>query len=403
MSTIKNIEELREKRAKLFTEMGEVLERSDADGTMSAEDAAEYDRREQEFDKLTEQVERVERYRGIAPKLNVREVTEEEARDIEYTLDVRKSEREEGIESRQYEVAFEQYCRFGMTGVEQRAALQVGTASEGGYTVAQECERQLIEALREYGVMFQLGTTFRTGESGQVHVPTVATRATAALTAEEAAFTESEDTFGEVLFDSYKIGVIMKISDELLNDSIFDLAAFMARSSGQAIAVRANNYFVIGTGSGQPNGITVAATVGKTAAAAAAITSDELIDLYHSVLSPYRARSSWIMRDATIAAVRKLKETTNQYLWQPGLQAGATDLLLGRPVYSDPDVPALATTAKTVVFGDISAYWIREVGSTTVKRLEELYAANGQVGFRVDRRLDGDLVDTAAVKTLQQA
>lgn len=393
--SITTIEELRETRAKAYEDMKTVLERVDADGNLTAEDTAEFDKREADFDRLTQQIDRIEKVEGVAPKLTQRTVTEAEAREVLGD----PAHVGEGVESREYAQAFESYARYGAGApVEQRAALQVGTASEGGYTVAQEWYRQLIEAEREYGVMLQLATRFQTADSGQVHVPTVATRATAALTAEEAAFTESEDTFGEVLFDSYKLGVIMKISDELLHDSIFDLAAFMARSAGQAIGLKANNYFVVGTGTGQPNGITVAASTGKTFASNAAITTDELIDLYHSVITPYRSRASWLMKDSTLQAVRKLKDTTNQYLWQPGLQAGQPDVLLGRPVYVDPDMPAIATVANSVIFGDISAYWVREVGTATVKRLEELYAANGQVGFRVDRRLDGDLVDTAAVK-----
>jgi HK97 family phage major capsid protein len=109
------------------------------------------------------------------------------------------------------------------------------------------------------------------------------------------------------------------------------------------------------------------------------------------------------MRDATLKAIRKLKESTGQYLWQPGLQAGAPDLLLGRPVYVDPNAPAMTTGLDSILFGDVSKYWIREVGSVTVQRLDELYAANGQVGFILDRRVDGDLVDTAAVRVLTQA
>lgn len=399
--SITKIEELRAKRAAAYKSMSEVLERADAEGNLSAEDASEFDARESEFDSLTESISRMEKVEGLAPTLNVRHVSAEEGREVDGVLEARNVT----TGSDEYREALEQYMRYGATEVspEQRAALVVGTDAAGGYTVADDWVRQLIESSREYGVIEQLGTTFKTGDSGSVFVPTVGTRATAALTAENAAFTESEDAFSQVQFDSYKLGVIMKISDELLHDSMFDLSAFMAKSSGQAIGIKANNYFVVGTGSGQPNGITVAASVGKTAAAVAAVTTDELIDLYHSVLSPYRPRSVFIMRDSTLAAIRKLKDTTNQYLWQPGLQAGQPDRLLGKPVYTDPDMPALATGVKSIVFGDISAYWIREVGGPLVKRLEELYAASGQVGFRVDRRLDGDLVDTAAVKTLAQA
>jgi HK97 family phage major capsid protein len=403
MTEISKIEELRESRAKAFEDMKQILERVDADGNMSAEDAQEYDRREADFDRTTDLIERHEKLEGVAPKLEQRvAVSPEEARNVFAEIDAETSG---GTGSPEYAKAFEQYVRRGLgyLNVEQRAALQVGTDSEGGYTVADDWVRRLIESEREYGVIQNLATTFRTAESGQVHVPTVATNATAVLTAEEAAFTQSEPTFGEVVFDSYKYGVIMKVSDELLNDSIFDIAEFMAAQAGKAIATVTGTAFATGTGSGQPNGLFTAATTGVNAASATAVTTDELIDLYHSVIDPYRSRASWLMKDATLKAIRKLKDTTNQYLWQPGLQAGAPDLLLGRPVFVDPNAPAMTTGLDSILFGDISAYWVREVGSVDVKRLEELYAANGQVGFRVSQRFDGDLVDTAAVRVLTQA
>jgi HK97 family phage major capsid protein len=392
-----NIEELRLRRAKLYSEMGEVLSRADDEGTLSAEDAQEYDSREADFDKVTDAIARLEKHEGLAPTLTQRKVAESDEREI-----VPADEREakpQGVESRAYHDAFEGYLRNTMS-VEQRAALQVGTAAEGGYTVAEEWARQLIESEREEGVMLQFATRITTAESGQLHIPKVVHAEVATLTAEEAAYTEAEDTFAEALLDSYKMGTLVKISDELLHDSMFDLAGFIARRSGEEIGRLANTYFVTGTGTGQPNGITVASTTGKTFATNAAITADELIDLFHSLISKYRGRAVWMMNDSTIAAIRKLKDsgTPGQYLWQPGLQAGQPDLLLGRPLYSDYNVPAIGTLADSVVFGDLSTYWIREVGTATMKVLNELYAVNGQVGYRADRRLDGDLIDTAAVK-----
>lgn len=399
--SIAKIEALREKRAAAYEGMKAVLSRQDAEGNLSSEDAAEYDARESEFDSLSASIARNEKLEGIKPKLNVGETLEEEGRELDPEGESRKID----TASPEYREALETYMRHGFarTSVEQRAALQVGTDSEGGYTVADDWVKQLIIAEQEFGTIEALATHFSTSESGQVHVPSLATRATAALTAEEAAFTQSEDTFGEVVFDSYKVGVIMKVSDELLHDSMFDVSGLMARSAGEAIGIKANNYFVVGTGSGQPNGVVTASTLGKTAAGAAAITADEIIDLYHSLLTPYRRNAGFLMKDSTVALVRKLKSSDNQYIWQPGLQAGQPDVLLGRPLHIDPDMPAATTGLKSVLFGDFSKYWIRTVGTRNVKRLEELYAANGQVGFRVDRRLDGDLTDTAAVKHLIQA
>lgn len=399
--SISNIESLREQRAAAYKGMQDVLARTDDDGNLKSEDAAEFDARERDFDSLTETIRRMEKVEGLAPKINVQHVTAEEAREVEQAIEARRV----GTDSNEYRDALEQYVRYGKSEVnqEERAALQVGNDGEGGYTVADAWARQLIESARDFGTIESLATVFATSDSGDVHVPALNARATAALTAEEAGFTESEDTFTEVVFGSYKVGVIMKVSDELLHDSIFDIAGFMARSAGEAIGIKANAYFATGTGTNEPKGVVPASGLGKTAAGASAITANELIDLYHSLLTPYRRNAAWLMKDSTAQLIRKLVDGSSQYLWQPGLQAGQPDVLLGRPVYIDPDMPAATTGLKSVLFGDFSKYWVRTVGGVSVKRLEELYAANGQVGFRVDRRVDGDVIDSAAIKHLIQA
>ena len=143
--------------------------------------------------------------------------------------------------------------------------------------------------------------------------------------------------------------------------------------------------------------------LGKTAAGAAAITSDELIDLYHAVPRMYRMRGVWLMADATVKLVRKLKDGDQQYMWQPGLQAGQPDMLLGKPLITSTAMPAATTGLKSVVFGDLSGYTIADRQGTVLQRLNELYAGNGQVGFRAYRRMDGDTVDATGIKHLIQA
>ncbi len=145
------------------------------------------------------------------------------------------------------------------------------------------------------------------------------------------------------------------------------------------------------------------AQVGKTTAAATAITADELLDLYHALPVPYRARATWLMHDSTALVVRKIKDANQQYIWQPGLVAGQPDMLLGRPVQTSRFMPEIAAGAKTVAFGDFSYYWIADRQSIGIQRLVELYAANGQVGFRMFERVDGRLALSEAVQVLQQA
>lgn len=400
MSQVNKIEELREQRAGLFETMKELNDAAEAESRdLSAEEAQEYDKIEGDFDAKTRQIERLEKAAGIEARMS---------RDVAAPNgDAGEGEkRVKSTATPEYRDAFDAFLRkrgnISELSAEHRAALQKDTATEGGYTVPVEFMNELVESARDSGVMRQQARIVVTGNSGDLQIPAVDTRATAAWTAEEAAYTQSESTFKQIVLKSYKAAAIAKISDELLHDSAFDLLSFLARDLGQAIGFLENTSFVAGASGSTttPEGIVKKATVGKTFAVNSAITADELIDVYHSVLAVYRPNSVWMMKDTTIAAVRKLKDTTNQYLWQPGLQAGQPDLLLGKPLFTDPDMPAIATVSESVLFGDIArGYWIRDVIGINVKVLNELYAVNGQVGFRAERRTDGDLVDTSAVKT----
>jgi len=158
---------------------------------------------------------------------------------------------------------------------------------------------------------------------------------------------------------------------------------------------------VTGTGTGQPNGIVTASTEGVVGAAAAAgvFTADELIDLYFSVIASYRRNGTWMLSDASMAATRKLKDTTDQYLYAPGLIAGEQSTLFGRPVVVDPNVADPAIDAKSVVFGDLSRYFIRDVRGVRVERSVDFAFQNDLVTWRFLLRTDGDLIDTSgAVK-----
>ena len=144
------------------------------------------------------------------------------------------------------------------------------------------------------------------------------------------------------------------------------------------------------------------AETGVTAASATAVTADELMDLYYSLKSPYRKKSMWVLNDSTIKAIRKLKDNNGQYLWQPSLTAGAPDMILGRPIKTSAYMPAIAAGAKTIAFGDFSYYWIADRQGRSFKRLNELFAASGQVGFLASQRVDGKMILAEAVKVLEQ-
>jgi HK97 family phage major capsid protein len=283
-------------------------------------------------------------------------------------------------------------------------ALQIGTDSEGGYLVPDEFERTLVESLEEENIFRQLAKVIQTS-SGDRKIPVVASKGTASWIDEEGAFTESDDAFGQVSIGAYKLGTMIKVSEELLNDSVFDLESYISREFGRRIGAKEEEAFFTGDGSGKPTGVLAAsggAQTGITAASATAITADELIDLFYALNSPYRKNAVWLLNDATVKAVRKLKDAQGQYLWQPSLVAGTPDTILGRPVKTSAYMPTLAASAKTVAFGDFGYYWIADRQGRSFKRLGELYAANGQVGFLGSQRVDGKLILPEAIKLLVQ-
>ena len=279
------------------------------------------------------------------------------------------------------------------------------SAGAGANVVPTSFHSMLQEHMIDSSAIRQTNVTVLTTESGEnLQVPKTAGYSTASLIAEAGSITESDPSFGQVTLGAFKYAILVQVSSELLTDEGVDVADFLARQGGRALGNGSGAHFVAGDGSSRPLGGVPASTLGKTAAGAAAITTDELIDLFYSVIHGYRQNGTWMMADATVALVRKLKDSTNQYLWSPGLISGEVDTLLGRPVVVDVNMPAATTGLKSVVFGDFSAYYIRDVNGVRVERSDDFAFQNDLATFRFILRTDGDLIDTTgAVKHLIQA
>ena len=392
--------ELREKRAKAWEAAKAFLDSHRNDkGVLSAEDDAAYTRMEQEITDLGREISRMERREALDAQLNLpvnQPLTGKPLNGRETAKTGRATD--------EYRQNFWDMMRSKTPMPQVVNALQIGTDSEGGYLVPDEYERTLVEALEEENVFRQLAKVIRTS-SGDRKIPVVAIKGTASWIDEEGAYLESDDSFGQVSIGAYKVGTMIKVSEELLNDSVFDLEAYISREFARRIGAKEEEAFFTGDGSGKPLGVLAAtggAETGVTAASATAITADELIDLFYSLKAPYRRNAVWVLNDSTIKAIRKLKDNQGQYLWQPSLTAGAPDLLLGKPVRTSAYMPAIAADAKTVAFGDFSYYWIADRQGRSFKRLNELYAATGQVGFLASQRVDGKLVLPEAIKVLAQ-
>ena len=280
-------------------------------------------------------------------------------------------------------------------------ALQIGTDSEGGYLVPDEYERTLVQGLEEENVLRTLCTVIQTS-SGDRKIPIVASHGTASWVDEEGAIPESDDVFGQISIGAHKVATMIKVSDELLQDSVFDIENYISAEFARRIGAAEEEAFITGDGSGKPTGLlhaTNGAGIGVTTAGNA-VTADEVIDLVHSIKSVYRKKAVFLMNDSTIKAIRKLKSIEGQYLWQPGLKEGQPDTLLNYRIVTSPYMPEVAAGNKVILFGDFKSYWIADRQGRSFQRLNELFAVTGQVGFRATQRVDGRLVLPEAMKCL---
>ena len=258
---------------------------------------------------------------------------------------------------------------------------------------------QLVTHMVQVGPMLDLATVINTASGENLQIPRTTAYSTSAITAEGSAISESDPTFGAfVTLGAYKYGFLLQISREMVEDAGVDVLGFVAENTGVSLGVKLNADFTVGTGSSQPRGITLDTTLGVTGAASVtgAFSADNLIDLVYSVNSAYRRQPgcAFMMRDSSIAATRKLKDSQNRYLFEPSLQAGQPDMLLGFPLVSNPDVVATALSAKSVVFGAIPKYYVRQVGSVRLDRSDDFAFSSDLITFRATVRADGALVDT---------
>ncbi len=390
--------ELREKRAKVWEEAKAFLDsKRGKDGLISPEDAAIYEKMEEEVVNLGKEIERLERQASIDIELS---------KAINSPLTSRPLGAEKtktGRASDEYKDAFWKAMR-NKHSLEVQNALQIGTDSEGGYLVPDEFERTLVDALLEENIFRSLAKVITTS-SGDRKIPVVASKGTASWIDEEGLIPESDDSFGQVSIGAYKLATMIKVSEELLNDSVFNLESYIAKEFARRIGSKEEEAFFIGDAAGKPTGIfhsTGGAELGVTAASSTAITFDELMDLFYSLRSPYRKNATFVTNDATVKLIRKLKDGNGQYLWQPSVQAGQPDTILNRPVKTSSYVPTAQAGAKTVAFGDFGYYWVADRQGRSFQRLNELFAATGQVGFRATQRVDGKLILPEAIKVLQQ-
>lgn len=389
--------ELKEKRAKAWEAAKAFLDsKQGANGLMSAEDAATYDRMENEVVDLGREIDRLERQAVIDAELakaTSAPITNKPNAQV-------SGETKTGRATDEYRRAFWDNMR-NRHSYEIQNALSIGTDSEGGYLCPEEYEKKLVEALEDEVFFRSLATVIRTS-SGDRKIPIVTSKGEAAWIDEGGQFPESDDSFGQTSIGAHKLATMIKVSDELLNDSVFNIEQYISKEFGRRIGTKEEEAFFVGDGTGKPIGIfnkTGGAETGVTAATTG-ITFDDVMDLYYSLRAPYRNKATWILNDSTVKAIRKLKDGNGNYIWQPSVREGEPDRILNRPYRTSIYVPELAAGSRVMAFGDFSYYWIADRQGRSFKRLNELYATTGQVGFLASERVDGKLILPEAVKTL---
>lgn len=385
------IMDLRNKRASLWEGAKAFLDgHTGADGKLSAEDAATYDKMEAEVVALGKDIERMERQAAIDAEL-AKPTAEPIVNNPKATMPTKT-----GRASDEYRKDMIAAIRSNFRNVSN--VLQEGVDSDGGYLVPEEMDNRLIDVLTEENIMRNLGTKITT--SGERKINIAATKPAASWIEEGGALTFGDATFDQIILDAYKLHVAIKVTEELLYDNAFNLESYIIDQFGKAISNAEEDAFLNGDGQHKPTGMLQTAQVGLTTAGAT-ITADELISLVYTLKRPYRRNAAFIVNDQTLSVIRKFKDDNQAYIWQPSYQAGEPDRLLGYAVYTSPFVPTITAGNTVLAFGDFSYYNIGDRGTRSMQELKELFAGNGMVGFVMKERVDGKLVLPEAVQTIK--
>ena len=385
--------ELRAKRSKAWEAAKAFAEtHTNSNGVLSAEDTQTYERMEQEIIDLGKEIQRRERQEALDAELNM---------PVNKPLTSSPANAEKpktGRASNEYKEDFGRHLR-GKKPIHN--VLSESVDADGGYLVPEEFEKDIVRGIDETNIIRSIAKVITTANDRKI--PIAVGYSVATWTAENAAYTESNPTFGQKQIDAFKLTDLVRVSIELLQDAAFDIEGYIIKEFSYAFGVAEEQAFCVGTGVNQPTGIFTAdgGEIGVTAGSATAVTIDDVINLVYSLKAPYRKNAKFLMNEATVSLIRKLKDGNGNYLWQPSVQAGQPDKILGYDVFTTPFAPTIAGGALAIAFGDFSNYWIGDRGGRTVQRLNELYATNGQVGYVATERVDGKVILPEAIKLLK--
>lgn len=422
------LQELRNQRLSIVNQMQDFATRAkkagdEGDTVKRDELFRSFDKAEQEEAALGKQIQMLEKVsRAQKEDASKYEAPKAEQRDFTKPFETPP----------EYRQAFEKYFRFGKEALSNEdkkllaqyrgTSAQSTTGNLGGYTIPTGFLPELIVSLKQYSAVIEACRVLRTDTGNTMYIPTYDDTSTSAnLISEGSSITVQDVTFAQKRLDAYKLSTLTTASEEIMQDSAFDLEAEMRRIFSIRFGRAMNNYLTTGTGSSQPNGVVTAAGTGVTAAGTSAITNNDILGLIHSVDPAYRYKPTisgfknniatmsgnvgLMFNDSTLLAIKKLANGSSDArpLWLPSTRDGEPDTIHGYPYWINPDMAAIATGNVTILFGDFSYYVARISRDVSFRRLDERYADTAQVGFVGLMRFDGELLNSAAVKKLTQA
>ncbi|HEM6179007.1 TPA: phage major capsid protein [Streptococcus suis] len=366
--------------AKAFVESNK-----DKDGLLSEEHTKQYQEMENKvlnFSKEIDRLQREEQMEKMMEKPINAPIKEKPRQDVEEkTGRARKAYKESMLQA--LRTNFKQVSNI----------LQEGVDADGGYLVPEEYDARLISVLEEENIIRNLATVITTAGNHKINI--AGTRPAAAWIDEGAELKFGDATFKQMLLDAHKLHVAIKVTEELLYDSAFNLETYITEQFGKALANAEEDAFLNGDGNNKPTGIFHETNGGTFLEKVSTIKSDDVINLVHALKRPYRKNAVFITNDKTIAQIRKFKDSNGAYIWQPSYQQSEPDKLLGYPIYTSAYAPENA-----IAFGDFSYYNIGDRGARSFKALTELFAGNGMIGYVAKERVDGKLIVKEAVQIL---
>lgn len=315
-----------------------------------------------------------------------------------YTL----NNRTRGVQGNEYKQNFFNAFRSKFSN-EATIKLREGSLPQGGYLIPSEFDAAIQSALEDENAIRKIARIIST-QSEHI-LPYVASRPAADWISEGQTIDLTTETFGRITLDAHKLGAVITISNELLADSYYDLTTHLSIEFTKAIARKEEEAFLTGDGNGKPTGILTTINSNsdywKETQTTGTFNTDDLINLQYSIRRPYRKNASWLMSDETLAKIRKLKDSTQNFIWQPSFMENEPSRLLGQPVYTSPYMPAPETGKLAIFYGDFNYYVVAERGQRTIRALRELFALQDISAFLILERIDGKLIDNEAIRGLK--